>query len=598
MADDYYYADVRRYQTDGDLNATPKYLVDSERLTKTNHFTNTKYVVYYIINIYKTNVANFNTWRTTSPLPGNIVAESPSMPNNPAGFDVNIDYSTGASSAQDPFINKGKVVPSSGGNYYFSVSRKAGTTTGQVFAQPTINIQWKSTASPNLSKITNINWRTTDNEKPSITWSTVKKDPTFPLEAVKKAVKAKTGITPMLQINTIVASNTITIMTDYQYDECSTPKLWNFRLHFGSGDYNELWTCQENGQDCKSSGSPKPGGSGDLSTKAKRTAWEKKVTSAMIRAKSNAGCGGVENSEPTITDATENVKAGALLWNPPVHRDARARSFGEEVNYTNSDEYIPPLEAFADADAIKQGFKQNRRGYIIQTVDGAKALNTNPDVLKDNVGTYNKGHRWGFRFTYNPQSFSYSTTASNSVDWTLGSKDPAVLLAGNQNVSVQLYLNRIPDLKYLRMTNPKVNQTGVYGRQLATSEVQGILNRGTEYDIEYLYRVVNGDPLTQSNLLNYDGVTSDFGYTTGVPCWLALSENLRFFGSISGFSVNHIMFDLNMVPMLSIVDLTFQRYPALFNKKNIYGEKITYSGLSTKYLATQPDPTKTPKAGT
>jgi len=593
---DFYYADVRRYQDGGSSNLVPSYLVKKELLTKTNHFTNTKYVVYYIVNIYKTTQSNFTTWKNTSPLPGSIVAEDPSMPANPAGFDVKIDYSTGASSAQDPFINKGKVVPSAGGNYYFSVSRKAGTTTGQVFAKPTINIQWKSTASPNFTKITNINWRTPDNEQPSVTWSTVQNDPTFPLLAVQEAVKAKTGITPMKQINTTVATNTITIMTDYAYDECSKPKLWNFRLHFGSGNYNELWTCQENGEECKSSGSPKPGGSGDLSTKAKRTAWEKKVTAAMTRAKSGANCGGVEKPEPTVSDSIENIQPGALLWNPPVHRDVRSRSFAERVTYPDNDKFIEPLAAFADAEAIAQKFKQNRRGYIIQTVDGAKALNTNPDNLKDQVGTYGKNHRWGFRFTYNPQSFAYSTLASNSVDWTLGSKDPAVLLAGNQNVTFQLYLNRIPDLKYLRMTNPKLTQTAIYQRELANTEIQGILNRGTEYDIEFLYRVVNGDPLTQSNLLNYDGYTSDFGYTTGVPCWLALSENLRFFGSISGFSVNHIMFDLNMVPMLSIVDISFQRYPALFNKKNIYGEKITYAGLSTKYIATQPDPTTTPKA--
>jgi hypothetical protein len=595
---DYYYADVRRYKTNQGLGMTPQYILTTGQISQANIFTNTQYVVYYIINIYKTTVADFNTWRNTSPLPGSVVAESPSMPANPAGFDVNIDYSTGASSAQDAFINKGKVVPSSGGNYYFSVGRKGGTTTGQVYAQPTINIQWKSNASPNLSKITNINWRTPDNVKPSIIWSTVQKDPTFPLEAVQAAVKEKTGITPMKQINTTVATNTITIMSDYAYDECSTPKLWNFRLHFGSGNYNELWTCQENGQDCKSSGSPKPGGTGDLSTKAKKIAWEKKITSAMTRAKSNAGCGDEYNPEPTVTDTTEDLKLGSLLWNPPVHRDARSKSFGEEVNYSNSDTFIQPLAAFADSEDIKNGFKQNRRGYIIQTVDGAKALNTNPDKLKDKVGTYTKSHRWGFRFTYNPQSFSYSTTASNSVDWTLGSKDPAVLLAGNQNVTIQLYLNRIPDLKYLRMTNPKINQTSVYGRELADSEIQGILNRGTEYDIEFLYRVVNGDPLTQASLLNYDGVTSDFGYTTGVPCWLALSENLRFFGSVSGFSVNHIMFDLNMVPMLSIVDINFQRYPALFNKTNIYGEKISYKGLTTKYIAAQPDPKTPPKAGT
>jgi len=593
---DYYYADVRRYQTDQGPGMSAQYILTTGQISQANIFTNTQYVVYYIINIYKTTVADFNTWRNTSPLPGSIVAESPSMPANPAGFDVNIDYSTGASSAQDAFINKGKVVPSKGGNYYFSVGRKGGATNGQVYAQPTINIQWKSTASPNLSKITNINWGTPDNAQPSITWSTVQKNPTFPLSTIKAAVKTKTGIT--LQTTGVTSSGTITLMSDYEYDECSTPKLWNFRLYFGSGGYNELWTCQLNGEDCHSTGSPKPGGTGDLSTKAKKLAWEKKITSAMTRAKSNAGCASAYNPEPTVTDTTENLKSGSLLWNPPVHRDARSKSFGEEVNYSNSDTFIQPLAAFADNEDIKNGFKQNRRGYIIQTVDGAKALNTNPDKLKDSVGTYTKSHRWGFRFTYNPQSFSYSTTASNSVDWTLGSKDPAVLLAGNQNVTVQLYLNRIPDLKYLRMTNPKINQTSVYGRELAASEIQGILNRGTEYDIEYLYRVVNGDPLTQSSLLNYDGVTSDFGYTTGVPCWLALSENLRFFGSVSGFSVNHVIFDLNMVPMLSIVDINFQRYPALFNKANIYGEKISYKGLTTKYLTTQPDPNTPTKPGT
>ena len=593
---DYYYADVRRYQTDQGPGMSAQYILTTGQISQTKLFTNTQFVVYYVINIYKTTQSNFTTWRNTSPLPGSIVAESPSMPANPAGFDVNIDYSTGASSAQDAFINKGKVVPSSGGNYYFSVGRKGGVTNGQVYAQPTINIQWKSTASPNLSKITNINWGTPDNAQPSITWSTVQTNPTFPLSTITAAVKAKTGIT--LQSKGVTSSGTITLMSDYEYDECSTPKLWNFRLYFGSGGYNELWTCQLNGEDCHSTGSPKPGGTGDLSTKAKKIAWEKKITSAMTRAKSSAGCGSAYNPEPTVTDTTENLKSGSLLWNPPVHRDARSKSFGEEVNYSNNDTFIQPLAAFADSEDIKNGFKQNRRGYIIQTVDGAKALNTNPDKLKDSVGTYTKSHRWGFRFTYNPQSFSYSTTASNSVDWTLGSKDPAVLLAGNQNVTIQLYLNRIPDLKYLRMTNPKINQTSVYGRELAASEIQGILNRGTEYDIEYLYRVVNGDPLTQSSLLNYDGVTSDFGYTTGVPCWLALSENLRFFGSVSGFSVNHIMFDLNMVPMLSIVDINFQRYPALFNKANIYGEKISYKGLTTKYIAAQPAPTTPPKAGT
>jgi hypothetical protein len=103
-----------------------------------------------------------------------------------------------------------------------------------------------------------------------------------------------------------------------------------------------------------------------------------------------------------------------------------------------------------------------------------------------------------------------------------------------------------------------------YPRELQQEEVDGILNRGTEYDIEFLYRVLNGNP-TENNLLfnpSYKGRSADFGYTTGVPCWLYLNDNFRVFGSVAGFSVNHVMFTDKMVPMFSTVDLSFTRYPA------------------------------------
>ena len=198
---------------------------------------------------------------------------------------------------------------------------------------------------------------------------------------------------------------------------------------------------------------------------------------------------------------------------------------------------------------------------------------------------------------YNPDGFSYSTSSNNSIDWTLGSKDPATVLSGNQTVTLELYLNRIADMSYLTdLTYGKttLSQTQAYGRELDKTEIEGIINRGTEYDIEFLYRVLNGDPLKNPLLFNssYNGVTADFGYTTAVPCWLYLNDNLRYYGSVGSFQVVHRLFTPNMVPMLSIMSITFNRYPALWNDNGIAGkdQKSVNAALATKLAGTGTTP--------
>ena len=107
--------------------------------------------------------------------------------------------------------------------------------------------------------------------------------------------------------------------------------------------------------------------------------------------------------------------------------------------------------------------------------------------------------------------------------------------------------------------------TQAYGRELSPDERQGILKRGTEYDIEFLYRALTGDPITNNPLLSPGwGASADIGYITGVPLWLYLNDNLRYYGAITGITVNHVIFDLNMIPMLSVMDVQFSRYPAQF----------------------------------
>lgn len=576
----YYYADVRRYQDEED-SLQVKYILDNTRITAANHKTNTKYHVYYIIDVYATTVSTFSAWVATGSdgtFAGKLVSSNAGTNENNGladGLTINVTANANAASDQAAFVKQGALT-NDNSHQKVSFSRKSGATNGQVVATPTVAIQWKSDASPNWTKISsnNINWRTPNNVVPSITWTTVVTAPVFPFVAIQAVIKGLYGENPVLQKNTVLAQNQITVLTNYTWDKCTD--LWNFVVNyktpqFGGKGYQAHWTCTKNGDQCRQTSTPN---ATDLSTKTKLAAWTKiHVTNKMIAAKSNAACNDTSSGNGLKDITSVTPPAGETRWNPPPHRDARSISHGERLNYPTNDKF-DKVTAFASGE----------RGRIFQDINSADILNKNPDKLKDLVSAKGATNQWGFRFMYNPTTFGYQSTSNNSVDWTLGQSDPATLLTGNSSVTFEVYINRIPDLKYLRLSNPKVSEKQVYGRDLTDTEKQGILNRGTEYDIEFLYRVLNGDPLSKSLLLNYNGVTADFGYTTGVPCWLVLNENLRYYGSVASFNVNHAMFDLNMVPMLSTVSITFARYPALWNETAAFGTGASVA--STKeYLA-------------
>jgi len=579
----YYYGNVRRYQDESStIDAT--YLVKNQKITVPVHKTNTKYYVYYLIDVYATTISNFATWVATGSngsFDGKLVS-----PN--AGTNENNGLANGLTTSctvnkntTDANVKVGSVVNDSG-RYKVSFSRKSGTTNQNVVATPSVELQWKSDASPNWTKIANnrINWGTPNNAAPSITWTTVVTAPIFPKEAIKAVIQELYSATLVEQKNEVLAQNQITLLSNYQWDKCTN--LWNFVINyktpqFGGKGYQAHWTCTKNGDMCIQT-SKEPAAS-ILSSKTKLADWTKKnVTNKMIAAKSNAACGDTSSGNGLKDITTVTPPKGDTRWNPPPHRDARNISYGERTNYGTNDA-LNTVPAFSEKD----------RGRIFQDINSAAVLNKNPDKLKELVSSKGSTNQWGFRFMYNPTTFGYSSSSNNSVDWTLGASDPATLLTGNSSVNFEVYINRIPDLKYLRLKNPTLSEKQIYGRDLDEIEKQGILNRGTEYDIEFLYRVLNGDPLKESLLLStkYKGVTADFGYTTGVPCWLVLNENLRYYGSVASFQVNHAMFDLNMVPMLSTVSITFARYPALWNETEAFGTGASVSSVK-EYLASTP----------
>lgn len=277
---------------------------------------------------------------------------------------------------------------------------------------------------------------------------------------------------------------------------------------------------------------------------------------AELLAAVRAVCGG-EEPTPDIGSPQSPPDQNNIRYNPPNHFVTRSVSHGERTRLEETKNGI--ITSITDVNTALSN-RNNRLGKIYQSEDGAAALN-------DPVN--GKNLLWGFRFSYNPTDLEYSTSTNTSIDWMLNSKDPANLLGGNTTVNLKLYLNRIADMTQLKSAKAGGDFSKAYPRALTKEEIEGILYRGTEYDIEYLYRVLNGDP-GKTALLEYDGVTSDFGYITGTPCWFHLHNNLRYYGSMASLQVKHAMFTQEMVPMLSVIDISFIRYPSL----DLAGDKV------------------------
>ena len=279
------------------------------------------------------------------------------------------------------------------------------------------------------------------------------------------------------------------------------------------------------------------------------------AASALLNIKTGANCPTTNTllTGPAGNNALvgTNDPATGGKFNPPDHIYARSSSLGvtSSFNTTTSE---TELNAYLGA------VKNSSLGYIIQEINSAMALS------KTKANSLSITDLWGFRFMYNPTTISYGTQSISNLDYTTFSNDPANLVSGNTTVNFDLYLNRMPDMMTLNPNGQDYSSWSTFypdttKGSITTADHQQILKRGTEYDLEFLYRVVNGDP--QTNNVTTLGPSSDYGYITGAPFWLYIHDNLRYFCALTSLNVNHLIFTPDMVPVLSVVNLSLVRYP-------------------------------------
>lgn len=209
-------------------------------------------------------------------------------------------------------------------------------------------------------------------------------------------------------------------------------------------------------------------------------------------------------------------------------KESISRIYNEQGHTYNSD--------WGEYEGSANSFNNLRLGRIIQ---GKEALT---------AAMMDVGARYGFRFLYNPTSVSGGTNVGTDfIPNPASSRIPVVLQNGLETLRMELFLNRTPEL----MGGATV---GEYQQAIKQEEMDQIKERGTNYDLEYLYRIANG-----SHNLKYRQQTGDIGILFPNPCILILGP-FRTRGAILSISATTTVFSPSMVPAITYVQLDFARF--------------------------------------
>lgn len=267
------------------------------------------------------------------------------------------------------------------------------------------------------------------------------------------------------------------------------------------------------------------------------------------------------------------------IYNAPMMNSAYFSSNSIQTAFTKSGKSLPE----GMKNALTDAFKYNgTRGAIQMNADTRLYLNT--QAFKAIKGKVIKPEAYGFRFHYNPTTVSLSYGQMQEVSPELleggeGLKFNPITPLGQGGFSFDLYLNRIDDLNYIQpngqlqilstppgpVTSPPTlpdiktfNSTDLYPSPVSASELKEIYKKGTMYDIEYIFRAVHGGSNDYRSKLR--GMTSDIGWIAGIAVEFHLGDNMRYLGRINGVSVNHVLLNERMVPMLTVINIQASRF--------------------------------------
>lgn len=295
-----------------------------------------------------------------------------------------------------------------------------------------------------------------------------------------------------------------------------------------------------------------------------------RVEQAMRNAKNTKGnSSSIKNVSKK--EATPPPKQNPIVFNAPMVKSAyfNSPSISEKSVIARSAQ--PMLAEFMSISTFGDG--QTNRGFIVPNKKSIAAALSNMKEPKDKrvAGGFKTPH--GFRFHYNPQFIDQTIGTLNGIspELLMSGKDQANMITtptSSSQISFQLYLNRIEDMNALASyslgaESKKINDNKdslIHYPETVTSEHRKMIkNFGTMYDLEYLFRAVNGDMGGYRSPMRGE-LTADVGWLNGMAVEMHLGRKLRYLARIINISIKHILFTESMIPTLSIVSIQAHRF--------------------------------------
>lgn len=209
------------------------------------------------------------------------------------------------------------------------------------------------------------------------------------------------------------------------------------------------------------------------------------------------------------------------------------------------------------------------------TAQRQQELTVTTDVL-DNL--------YGFQFLWNPENISVSV--DRNMDITPSAADRFTTVAGvfpgQESLTFTIILDRTNDFAAAKALGTKdyaalekyyssnmypgtslFAQNKYYGNRLFVEEIKDLMERGTAYDVEYLFKTVNGQGVIKAdgqqewhNLL--DRPTADLSYLQ--PSIVAVqfgpnTKSLSYVGWITNLQISHLAFTEDMIPLRTTVQV-------------------------------------------
>ena len=276
--------------------------------------------------------------------------------------------------------------------------------------------------------------------------------------------------------------------------------------------------------------------------------------------------GATEDPPPTTTPPTP-----FYTYNAPMVKSAYFRNKGPQSE--NTFRGISDAGNYTDAKNMYTPIKYDPiTGTVLESAPAAKGTIQMSRSRIDNTQFYNKKtdspidpKMYGFKFLYNPTevSMGWGIAEGFNPEVVQSGADGGITPVGaglNQStVDFTLLLNRIGDMTYLDSNGFITGAENPYpGNFNKLEDLKMIYKKGTMYDLEYLFRTINGPNATYTSSLN--DRTADRGYLTGAQVELHLGDGLRYLVRIGSININHTVFNDRMVPIISNVQISCHRF--------------------------------------